>query len=173
MRAYANNRLEQIGKGSAREVYVMSGKHVLKVASSMAGIAQNKEEVDVYTDPETKPIVAKIFDFDKDFFWISSEMARPFETLRELDYALGLQSTYFDEVVSWALTGSTREIVRREPEAKGLQEFCDALVAIKERFDLIGGDLVKPDSWGQAPDGRIVLIDYGATRDVFDKYYRV
>lgn len=153
MRTYANNRLEPIGEGSAREVYVLSGKHVLKLARNKAGIDQNKEEVDVYTDPETKSIVAKIFDFDKDFFWISSEMARPFTTLKELDFALGLQNTYFDEMVAWTLNGSVRDITKREPEVEGLEKFCKALVAVKEKFDLIGGDLIKPDSWGRAPDG--------------------
>jgi len=81
---YANEHLELLGVGSARSVFLLSSRYVLKMArgdrgfSFEKGTAQNEAEVDVYTDPRTKPIVTKIYDFDpKKYTWVVSELVRP------------------------------------------------------------------------------------------------
>jgi hypothetical protein len=55
---------------------------LLKIATGDSGVAQNKAEVDVFTNPKTKQIVATIFDFAKDYSWLSSELVNPFDSPR-------------------------------------------------------------------------------------------
>lgn len=67
---YASLNLEELGKGSSRIVYLLSAKKVLKIALNVKGIAQNEAEIDIYTNPKTKAIIAKIFDYDVDYKYI-------------------------------------------------------------------------------------------------------
>jgi hypothetical protein len=81
--SYARNTLgEPIGEGSSRIVFVLSSGKALKLAriidgNSQKGQAQNEMEVDTYTNPKLKPIVAKIYDYHPEFFWIISELTKP------------------------------------------------------------------------------------------------
>lgn len=73
---YAEQRLKLLGEGSSRAVFLFSSGKVLKIAHGKrsAGKAQNESEVDVFTDPRSKPVVAKVFDYGKDFTWLISEL---------------------------------------------------------------------------------------------------
>ena len=95
---YAMARLQFLGKGSSRAVFLYDSGKVLKIAYGMrsAGKAQNKAEVDVFSNPLAKPVVAKVFDYDRDFHWIISELVKPLDTGRG-QYArsrLGFPSDY-------------------------------------------------------------------------------
>lgn len=65
--AYAENKLEDMGEGSSRKVFLLSSKKVLKIATNNLGYAQNEGEVEIYTNPSTKPIVAQVYDHDPIF----------------------------------------------------------------------------------------------------------
>jgi hypothetical protein len=69
----------QMGKGSARAVFRIGSNKVFKLARPIPrGPAQNHAEVDVYTDPGVRPVVAKILDFDdRHYLWLVSEMVQP------------------------------------------------------------------------------------------------
>jgi hypothetical protein len=72
-------------------VYAISPKRVIKVALNKAGLAQNRTEVDVATDPKTRPVIANVFQADDDYKWIVSELVRPisvgeFKSLTGIDH---------------------------------------------------------------------------------------
>lgn len=73
--------LPELGEGSSRAAYALSTSKVLKIAKFTnyeAGKAQNEAEVSVWTNPETKEIAARIFDFSEDYAWVVMEIAKPF-----------------------------------------------------------------------------------------------
>lgn len=50
--------------------------------------------------------------------------------------------------------------------------FIEDVLKALESTDLLIGDLLHSEHWGKTADGRIVLLDYGLTRDVHSKHYR-
>src|SRR5690606_1232492 len=76
---YARRFLELLGVGSSRYAYRLSTDKVLKISvDEDRGVAQNEAEVAAYTNPDTRKMVTKIFDFDSDNYeWLVSEAVRP------------------------------------------------------------------------------------------------
>ena len=88
---YAKKNLRSIGAGSSREAFALSTNSVLKVAllgvDWRRGFAQNKAEVDIWTNPKTKTVAARIFDFDgKRYEWLIMEPAQEisYKTFKEI-----------------------------------------------------------------------------------------
>jgi hypothetical protein len=82
--SYADKYLKELGEGSSRVVFDLSPDKVLKITGyddnedagpDPRGIAQNKEEVNIYTNPKTKPVITRVFDFDPEYRWLISEKA--------------------------------------------------------------------------------------------------
>ena len=169
---YANDRLEFLGEGSSRSVYVLTSKHVLKVANCNAGVAQNKAEVDVFTNPLTKGFVAAIYDFDPKYAWLSSELVVPFEHAEEIERLVpGVTDVgSWEDFVKHAIDdGSNQGYIKQF--APDLVEMANALAELAETNNLMMGDLRKASSWGRGVDGRLVLLDYGYTVDVAEEHY--
>ena len=83
---YLEKHLKFLGIGSARAAFQLDPKHVIKIANTIAydevspkGTAQNEMEMDVFTDPTTKPVVTAIYDYDPEYIWIVSEYAEVFD----------------------------------------------------------------------------------------------
>lgn len=74
---YAKRFLPELGSGSSRTTFALSGGKVLKIAMNNAGIAQNKEELDVFTRLRNNSLVTKIFDYSPDYKWLVSEIVKP------------------------------------------------------------------------------------------------
>lgn len=170
---YAQSRLEEMGRGSARIVFALTSHRILKIAKNNKGLGQNEAEVNVYTNPKTKSIVSKIYDYDPDYLWIISELVKPFTekdtTPIEKILGLGEQSMTWESFIQLVVHGKFKDI---EEYGAGHQlEFAKALHALAKENQLIMGDLEKGDSWGVASDGRLVLIDYGFTEDVYSNHY--
>lgn len=184
--------LPELGKGSSRKAFALSTSKVLKVAlpgpiERQKGLAQNKAEVDVWTDPKTKDAVAKIFDFDKKYNWLVMELARPYS---EDDYALeeelGIpfpshitvynvisimagKETIEDIVEPFQDDGNEEMVHSLTEYLKNPPKFIKSLAELVKDTDI--GDL-RPQNFGKTVDGRIVIIDYGLTREVYDEHYR-
>jgi hypothetical protein len=66
------------GKGSSRCVFDLGDGSVLKIAMNEAGIAQNKDEVDIHRKINDPNVVAQIYDYDKNGMkWIQMEKLIP------------------------------------------------------------------------------------------------
>lgn len=100
--AYAESILPQMGMGSSRIVFAFSGGKALKIARNHKGLGQNEAEVDLFTNPETKPVVARIFDADPNNEWVISEIVQPLQPTRQAWEA----ATGFDYLV---FTGAVRD----------------------------------------------------------------
>jgi len=90
---YANANLDYVGEGSSRIVFQLNSRLVLKMSNlldinddehfenredyNLYGQMQNEKEVEIFTDPNTKAAITKIYDFDEDFLWILSQYAAP------------------------------------------------------------------------------------------------
>ena len=186
---YAKEHLRLLGEGSSRAVFYLSNRFVLKIAKNDAGYAQNEAEVEVFTNPATKPIVAKIYDFDPDYAWIVSEVVRELTTAREFEEKSGFQLLSLMNILR--ADKQTLPYLLKEPDYSKLaphhhdmaverykmnnKVFASPLyAAIKElqlnsKIQLV--DLQTAGHWGMTADGQLVILDYGFTRDVSNAFY--
>lgn len=196
MQEYAHRRLEALGRGSSRAVYAVSSGKVLKIAapfhgegSSDAGVAQNRAEVDIYTDPRTKPVVAAVYDSDSGYRWILSEAVRALSRPGEFESITG--SELMQTVAAAAAVHSGSVTVREAVEAfsKEAEEDFPGLEGLRSvaapvspkairmilellKIGLKSGDLEDHYHWGKTAGGRLVLLDYGFTTGVYEEFYK-
>lgn len=158
---YANSHLRFIGEGSARSVYLLSSRFVLKAARNHAGLGQNEAEIDVFTNPKTKPIIAKIASFDPHYKWLVSELVRP------------LDEAGFYQLTSVRFESFIEEIDKAldNDDNTSKNKMVTATVDTINQNSLMVADLDHVGHWGKTNDGRVVLLDYGFTRDVMQKHY--
>ena len=161
MTKYCAAFLDVLGHGSSRIVFTLSGRHALKIAWNAKGIAQNEAEVDTFTNPKSKNVVAKIYSSADDFRWVIADLVKQFKDEKEFESLTGVMFDTFTNQISQALEGET----------KGKAPMVMAAAETVKQNKLIMGDVMKIDSWGKTPDGRPVLLDYGFTRGVADKHY--
>jgi hypothetical protein len=172
---YAQKFLDMLGQGSSRAAFMLSNKYVVKIALNEKGVGQNRAEVDVYTNPESKPVVAKVFDAHPDYIWVIAEAVRPLKSPQEFEETTGVDWETFCEYVN--------DGIKDQHLDKGAPKFIRAVVATALKNNLLRGDLAQQDfshtaekdvldHYGKAGDGRIVLLDYGFTHEVWASHYR-
>jgi len=210
---YAKQNLPEMGYGSSRAVFALSGGKVLKIAINKAGLAQNRAEYDIFRDPRTKGVVTAIFDWDKTAFsWLVSEIANPLRSADQFQQLTGLSfTTYVDVIRGWNeaedqsnpdayLKATLAKWQERLEEIEAEHASKQIYLITKRRVDqyqkaaqspfvktmmmlvsesLSVGDVARFDAaddntighYGYTADGRVVLLDYGFTREVSGKYY--
>lgn len=133
-----------IGSGSSRQVFDLGSGYVIKVAKNEAGIAQNESECMIsYYDKSD--LFAKVVQVSNDFRFLVMEKADKIDSITEV-------WKFFD--------------VRSKSELFNLKE----LRKILNNYNLLLSDLSRKSSWGMI-NGRPVIIDYGFTREVCERYY--
>lgn len=175
--------LRKLGQGSARIVFALDSKRALKMARNQRGLAQNQAELDVMTDPAAQNVFARIFSYDPspDCKWLVSELVRPLgeEETQEFKRLTGVPWHVFSDLVlfdkrTWkdSLSSFVGEFSKQEIrswEQGWLGSVFETLNSIKPV--LIEGDLDVIGHWGKTPDQRIVLLDYGYTESVMNRFY--
>jgi len=198
MLEYAHSTLQQIdgGTGSSRAAFIFSSGKVLKIAKEKkwggdldAGVAQNEYEVDLYTSPKTKPIVAKIFDSAADFVWIISELVRPIKdwaewkslTGSDLKEALNLAESaswdgvhevndeWIDNYYQELSSNHNRTQVDRSQDPVS-PDMINLIISVLDQ-GLAVSDLSRSGQWGKTSSGRVVLLDYGASESILEEHY--
>jgi len=186
---YAKDNLELLSnEGTSRIVFLLSSKKVLKLCQlslkdpkvKERGIAQNKAEVK--NSSEIASIVTKVFDYAPDYTWIVSEIARPLTSEKEFYHLTGFplkilrmfliegsEDNFNIDLYAKRFPKSIKNDLARIKEWEG---FEDILKTMKDPLEgLHPGDFGVYDHWGKTGDGRIVLLDSGATWEViFDLY---
>lgn len=163
MRAYASKFLEKLGTGSSRVSFLLSSKYVLKIALNQKGLSQNQAEFETYSSSKS-PLVAKVYRSDEHKQWLISDLVKELNDENEFESLTNVAWDDFDRRVYDHLGKKSTGKQQLDPFSKKVVEFC------KEQ-DLLVGDIVNITHWGKTPDGRIVLLDYGLTPEVWEKHY--
>lgn len=171
MQAYAMNYLEPLGQGSSRIAFVLTPKKVLKIARNEKGVAQNKAELEVYTDPATANTATKIYETDDMGRWIISDLVRPITNIKEFELITGVPWQEFVEDLTATVSAFARKsgLQLRASAPKFTQSVITMAEKGKNKLKL--ADLTVLDHWGKTPDGKAVLLDYGFTEEVAVKHY--
>lgn len=196
MHLYARRFLEVLGTGSSRITYLLSSGEVLKIARGAKGIAQNESELASYNRMKATPggeeLVAEIYNIDntdESVRWLQSELVKELES--EDDFGKAMKGYSFENFKSdlvfltrpeqrgvFARLGN-RHIKHEQFEEKLGHDLSDAAFnllwatgSLVVSGKLVMADLAVLGHWGLTPDRRIVLLDYGYDRDVYDTHYK-
>jgi len=147
--------LPLIGKGTSRKVYDLGNGTVAKVATNVKGIAQNKQETEIYeedsSDYYSLKLFAIVYDHNENYSIIIAEKCIKIKSIKQLKILL-------DDT-----DGEETEI-----------HYENTIEELFHRFQLGKRDLKRPSSWGLNSKNEPVLIDYGLTGQVWEEhYYRV
>ena len=133
-----------IGSGSGRQVFDLGNGYVVKVAKNRAGLAQNRCEYRISFDDNSN-LFAKVIKVSHNYEILIMERA---DEINNISYVW----RYFN-------VKSKRELFN-----------SNELQRIKREYNLLLGDFNRESSWGII-NGRPVIIDYGFTRGVKERYY--
>jgi len=164
---YAEQFLEPIGTGSSRKTFLLSSKYALKIAINKAGVGQNEAEIDVFTNPKTKPIVSKIYSSGPNNSWLISDLVKPITDEKEFEKLAGVSWPEFQYFMNIGYDN-------KQPDPDSPQ-FVKTVLNFAFSNNMMFGDLAGKgtmDHWGKTPDGRIVLLDSGFTESVAQAHYR-
>lgn len=181
---YARKNLKFLGAGSSRVTFLLTTGHVLKVAKNAAGAAQNEAEVDIYTNPKTKPIVTKIYDYADDFSWIVSEIVKEFTNESQFQKVAKIGDFDIYDIVRYATMRAKSPTGTWNNEGGGLHlpqgekfeidarnKLIDSIASLIKNTNLMPNDLKPAKHWGVTANGRLVLLDYGFTKNVSINHY--
>lgn len=144
MNSISRGGYKYIGDGSSRKVFDLKNGYVIKVAKNMAGIEQNRMESKISKSDNTG-LFAKVKYSSPNYEFIIMKKAKKVDDILWVWSYFGV----FDAV-----------------EFLNLGE----LQRIKYKYDLMLNDLNRASSWGIV-DGKMVIIDYGYTKKIREKYY--
>ncbi|WP_291651143.1 hypothetical protein [Clostridium sp.] len=133
-----------IGSGSSRRVFDLGNGYVMKVAKNLAGIAQNRVEYQI-SSMDSSDLFAKVMQVSSNFNYLVMQKADKINSITDI-------LNYFN--------------VRSIDELFSLREFQN----IVYRYNLLRNDLCRISSWGIVK-GEPVIIDYGFTSEVRERYY--
>ena len=168
---YANSKLEKLGTGSARIIYKIDEKTVLKLAKNAKGIAQNEVESDRLLNEWYGDIIAKVLEADDDDRWIVSEYAKKI-TPTKFKHRIGVSADELYKKLHMDTQPRTLhfEIPPEVTEILDNSEFYNQLTDMIGNFDMAIGDFSRVGSYGEI-EGRLVIRDYGLTQSVFKQHY--
>ncbi|WP_294385063.1 hypothetical protein [uncultured Clostridium sp.] len=134
-----------IGAGSARKVYDLNNGFVIKIARNIKGIAQNEAEFLISNDDESS-LFAKVYFLSDDYKYLIMEKANGIKSEKEL-------LNYFK--------------IQNKKQLKSNEDIKE----VHDKYNLVWADLYKFTSWGKIKD-KLVLIDYGYTKEIYNKFYK-
>lgn len=175
---YCAQHLKKIGAGSARIVYEIDDRSVLKLAKNAKGIAQNELEASLSNDYYIRDMVAQIFKSHPNDEWIEAE------------YAKRVTPTRFRELTGIDIKTLSEYLWKKHAENKGRgmgthlspeqlemvenNEFANNILDIMLNYDMPSGDLGRISSYGEVNRNgqpEVVIIDYGLNDDVYQDHY--
>lgn len=74
---YADTYLTSVGEGSSRKAYILDDKKVLKLATNVKGLAQNREEA--LFSKKQYAVCLRVFEYAPDFSYLITERADNFQ----------------------------------------------------------------------------------------------
>jgi len=164
---------EPIGDGSSRSVFQIDDTRVLKLATNMKGIAQNKAEVMVYnqaTDKTFMPIIYNDSDMEN-YFYVISEYVLPANE-EDFEHIFEVPFSVLVSIVSSQKRGKKIKAYEQHlPKVRGLLQYFTAMSKIGVNIN----DWFYIDNWGLTKrNGKetLVTLDNGFTQNVVRNFYR-
>jgi len=178
------------------------GKQVLKIAKNEAGIAQNKQELEIFLNPSIAKIYTDIYEWDKGKNWLITEYVQPFNSRDDFQNEIGIIYSFFEVLLSdirkWLARdlqdlrdlyemlelSKTQPSKYDEEEIKNKIEGIDKISKNEKAYNfvtrlinlmqrgLIEKDFVYKHFGKSNVDGKIKLYDYGYSIDVDKKHYK-
>lgn len=179
---YCESFLQRISSGSARIVYKIDDKKVLKLAKNKKGLVQNELEIS-HSNQRSMigDIIAKVFDYDENNLWSEMELARK---IKKADFKkiIGYSwEEYVAAVHNYGIDsdkqlnrGHKYELDNKVWEEMWEDEFMYEIFQYIGNYNLPTGDLERLSTYGvvNRSDGEeIVIIDYGLNKDNYNSYY--
>lgn len=202
LRDYVESKgLQKVGEGSSRTAYILSSRFALKLAGSFktqyvekyteAGTAQNQQEFTTWNNapPAVKAVIPESYKVEPtENLWLVADLVRPLKSIEEFfELSGGLHPTSISSVLQSYYSNSSEEDYGRNSTSriesrkkiettikknktakrvfKGLQQAVSA-------FKLDPVDFGGIRQWGKTALGKTVLLDYGASNDIIDTFYR-
>jgi hypothetical protein len=119
--------------------------YVVKIAKNIKGLAQNEVEHYISHNADSD-LLANVIYISYDLKYLIMEKA---DKVKHMSGIL----RYFN--------------VNNKRNLSNIRE----IKKIAKRFDLVYADFFKPNTWGRI-NGRYVIVDYGFTHSVREKYYK-
>lgn len=185
---YLRNSTMYIGSGSSRIVFAISPKKVIKLVGGNdespdqhmryvyypIGREQNKIEYSIWQEssPGMKELLPKIYEADKNFDWLLTELVRPIRSDIELQILMGLTKAQYSNFME-AMINMQSESYKKfyESLASEQRKRFDVIEQLIKKFDMQSSDLTGLEQWGKTSDGRLVILDTGATKEFFQKHF--
>lgn len=174
--AYAKQRAAKMGAGSSRvafQIPYQGRPTILKIAKNTKGIAQNRAEVDLLDDFYLKDlgIIIPLIDYDEKNSsptWIHTELATK---AKSSDFIKEFGGTV-DQLVRYAQNRKNhRDDLNKGSPISEENEAVSCFMQFVGNYDHIPlGDFSRLANWGKY-QGKLVIIDVGLNKDVFDNYY--
>lgn len=177
---YAEQHLQQIGRGSSRVVYDLGDGKVLKLAYNPKGLAQNETEAGLMNDNIS--IIAKVFDADEDGLWVIMEKAekmKPSQFKQFFGYNVHTVDMFLnnyhalskgrDKRHTWSLPEKTNEDLWEN-------EYISDITQLSEWYDIVPTDFGRLANWGVVErDGTKVpvVVDYGFDSNTASTLYKM
>lgn len=160
--------LGKVGAGSARAVFKIDNEKVIKVALNKKGIAQNSSESEGFK--QNYDIIARVFGVDQDDMWIEMELAKKI-TPKRLKELTGIS---LDELGTWLAQQRGQKTYRKNINLEE-NEFAEDVREFAGDYDYpVPGDFNRISSYGEVLRNgvpKVVLVDFGADKDVINTYY--
>lgn len=162
---------EPIGKGSSRAVFQIDDTRVLKLATNIKGVAQNKAEVMVYQQAPYKTFMPIIYnDSDmENYFYVISEYVLP---ANEEDFkkVVGIPFYRLESLISNNKLESAMKSYEEEPTVHELLQYL--ITMSNMGVEIL--DWTTISNWGLTKrNGKsaIVTLDNGFTQNVANNFY--
>lgn len=189
-------RLELVGEGSGRVVFLFKNNEVLKVAKTDLGKSQNAKEKECFSDINMRPVLAEIKEQDPRSNWLRSEYVTGLKSWNEInkvagfdlkDFLMGLEGkkrelTGYETLVRENLLTSEDESQYeslkekfpdiQETDPASVKRLKSSVSELVKKADLTIDDLLKPLHWGLNSSGVLKLRDYGLDTGDFWRLFR-
>jgi len=162
---------EPIGNGSSRAVFQIDDTRVLKLATNIKGVAQNKAEVTAYHQSPIKTFMPIIYnDSDmENYFYVISEYVLPADE-EDFENVLGVS---FDTLREIIYDGSMETVIDDYDNLPKIHKLLQYLI-IMSNIGVEIEDWGNINNWGLAKrNGKttLVTLDNGFTNTVANNFY--
>lgn len=157
------------GCGSCRDAFRYKDNYVIKVATSRAGIEQNKSEMKCFNG--SNPVCNTVLEASEKGLWILSPYAE-IPTDKNIKKLFGVSFDMFDTILGHAVDGNhaSKDIINiYETKFKGTPFFKNMQALTRK---ILPGDVCSlyGGNFGVV-NNNLVVIDGGLTRKIYRKFY--